>query len=186
MRDAVRNAGDQSVAHAERAMPVRHAVRSPAFREHLQLVQLVGREPSISSILQDHMLRAGCAHPALAGQNRTAGTVKRIGKRDRPLRIRVFEAVCRGASLLLCAFQILPCGQFRCVDPILVGHLVGGHENVAQNGSRPVVVGVCFNRVRNAVLHDARVGPHAGLVTHAETPSSLVRVGTNLHLQTLA
>ena len=51
LSDAMGNAGDQGVAHAECAMPVRHTVRRPAFRKHLQLVQLVGHEPPVPSIL---------------------------------------------------------------------------------------------------------------------------------------
>ena len=39
--DAMRNIGDEGVAHAESAVTVGHTVCGPSFGEHLQLIEFV-------------------------------------------------------------------------------------------------------------------------------------------------
>ena len=48
--NAMRNPNDERIAHAERTIDVAHAGIRPALGETLQLVQLVGNEPSIPTV----------------------------------------------------------------------------------------------------------------------------------------
>lgn len=54
LADAVRDAHDERIAHAEGALIVRHAAVRPTLREPLQLVELVRNEPPVPAVCSLH------------------------------------------------------------------------------------------------------------------------------------
>lgn len=61
----MRYSDHKSVSHAERAVAVAHAVGGPAFREALELVELVGNKAAVAAVDFYDMLEAGSARAAL-------------------------------------------------------------------------------------------------------------------------
>ena len=89
-------------------MSVCHSVVGPAFRETLELIQLVGNESSQTPVLYHHMLRAAGTSSAFSREDCTAGFVQRIGKSNGAFGIDVFMSVAGGALLVFTAFEIFP------------------------------------------------------------------------------
>ena len=102
--DAMRNFRNEGIAHTESAMSVCHSVVGPAFRETLELIQLVGNESSQTPVLYHHMLRAAGTSSAFSREDCTAGFVQRIGKSNGAFGIDVFMSVAGGALLVFTAF----------------------------------------------------------------------------------
>lgn len=50
LTDAMRDANDERVAHAERTVNIRHAGVRPALRETLQLIELVGNQTTVPAV----------------------------------------------------------------------------------------------------------------------------------------
>lgn len=64
LANQMRDAHDEGVSHAERAIDIRHAGVRPAFREALQLIKLVRDQPTIPAVSRcDDMLAARSRHP---------------------------------------------------------------------------------------------------------------------------
>ena len=167
---------DEGVAHAERAMPVGHAVCGPSLREALELIQLVGYETTKPAILHHDVLGSACPGTALPGENGSARSVKGIGECDGALRIRVLVTGLRGALLALAALEILPCRQMCLVNPVFCRHLVGGHKVLTERVERAVVHGIGLDGEHMPIDHDARILERAGLLALAEGLGRLVRV----------
>ena len=85
-------------------LPVTHADVSPASREALQLIQLIGNGAAVRTGITNHnMLEAGRRPASFAGQDGARRAVERVRKDIEPSVVEVFKAArLIDALFLLC------------------------------------------------------------------------------------
>ena len=157
----MRNFRDQRIAHAERAVPIGHAVISPSLWEALELIEFIGNEAAQPTILHHDMLDAARSATAFAGQDGAAWLVRGIGESHGTFRVDVLVAVLRGASLAFPALEVFSRLEAVPGDEELLGDFRCGYEYVSDCAILSVVHR--FDSVGHypAVLHDASF-PEAG------------------------
>ena len=99
----------KGVSHAERTVAIAHSVIRPAFREALELVELVGDETAVAAADLHDVLEARRPCAALACEDRARRVREQIRKRHRAFRVMVLESgLLVDAFLALRALEVAP------------------------------------------------------------------------------
>lgn len=185
LADAMRYARDQGIAHAEGSMAIGHAGVRPAFREPLELVELVGDKTTETTVgALDNMLKAAGTRAAFAREDGAARLVGGIREAHGSLGVRVRKArLFVGALLALAALKVAPVGELFVRDVELFRNIRLVDKHIAKHTALAVIV-LCEVAGQNvAALHDAGVLELRGLLTNAKASRVLIRVGQDIELR---
>lgn len=140
-------------------MTIGHAGISPAFRESLELVKLVGDKTTEATVgALDNMLKATGACASFAGEDGAAWFIGSIREAHSPLGIRVRKAcLFVGALLALAALEVAPVGKLFVRDVELFWNICLVDKNIAKYAALAVIVLGEVAGQNVAALHDASV-----------------------------
>lgn len=172
-------ASDKCVTHAERTMTIGHAGVRPAFREPLELVELVGDKTTETTVgALDNMLKAAGTRAAFAREDGAARLVGGIRETHGSLGIRVCKArLFVGALLALAALKVTPVWKLFVRDVELLRNIRLVDKHIAKYAALAVIVLGEVTRQNVAALHDAGVFELRCLLTNAKASRVLVGVG---------
>ena len=178
-------ASDKCVTHAERSVAIGHAGVRPAFRESLELVELVGNEAAETAVgTLDNMLKAAGARAAFAREDGAARFIGGIREAHGTLGIRVRKArLFVGALFALAALKVAPVGELfvRDIELLRNSRLIDKH--IAKYAALAVIVLSEVARQNMAALHDTGVLELRCLLTNAKASRVLVRIGQDIELR---
>lgn len=163
-------ASDERVAHAEGSMGIGHAGVRPAFREPLELVELVGDKTTETTVgALDDMLKAAGTRAAFAREDGAARLVGGIRETHGSLGIRVCKArLFVGALLALTALEIAPVGKLLVGDIELLRNNRLIDKHIAKYATLAVIILGKVAGQNMASLHDAGILELRGLLSNAK------------------
>lgn len=178
------NTGDECVAHAEGSMAVGHAGVRPAFRESLELVELVGNEAAETAVgALDDMLKTAGARAAFARENGAARLVGSIREAHGSLGIRVRKArLFVGTLFALAALEVAPVGKLFVGDVELLRNIRLIDKHIAKHTALALIIFGEIAGQNMTALHNAGVLELRGLLSNAKASRVLVRIGQDIEL----
>lgn len=166
-------------------MPIGHAGVRPAFRETLELVELVGNEAAESAVgALDDMLKTTGSRAAFACEDRATWFDDGIREAHGSLGIRVRKArLLIGAFLALAALEVAPVGELFVRDVELLRNIRLVDKHIAKHAALAVIVLSKVASQNMAALHDAGVPELRCLLANAKASRVLIRIGQNIELR---
>lgn len=170
LADAVRYAGDERVTHAESSMAIGHAGVRPAFRESLELIELIGNEATKMTVgAFDDMLKTAGTRAAFAREDGAARFVGGIREAHGSLGIRVRKArLFVGALLALAALEIAPVGELLVGDIELLRNIGLVDKHIAKHAALAVIILGKVAGQNMATLHDPGIFELGSLLTNTK------------------
>lgn len=165
-------------------MAVGHAGVRPAFRESLELVELVGNEAAETAVgALDDMLKTAGARAAFARENGAARLVGSIREAHGSLGIRVRKArLFVGTLFALAALEVAPVGKLFVGDVELLRNIRLIDKHIAKHTALALIIFGEIAGQNMTALHNAGVLELRGLLSNAKASRVLVRIGQDIEL----
>lgn len=165
-------------------MAVGHAGVRPAFRESLELVELVGNEAAETAVgALDDMLKTAGARAAFARENGAARFVGSIREAHGSLGIRVRKArLFVGTLFALAALEVAPVGKLFVGDVELLRNIRLIDKHIAKHTALALIIFGEIAGQNMTALHNAGVLELGGLLSNAKASRVLVRIGQDIEL----